>query len=125
MIQHKVAPDLGGPGGGGGFVTWCAQCDINPPRGSACVRMLSACAPVLVAVVVCMLLLAAALLLHHKSKHSDPTNAANYLPSPQDQWFQCSDVCNFHSCSHEMWILSALLVAIICTLVLVTTCMTT
>ena len=69
---------------------------------------------VLYAVVAIMLFLAVLLLIHHKWKHSDPTDTNTYLPDNCDQWFQYSDVCNWHSCSHEMWVLFALLVAIVC-----------
>lgn len=58
--------------------------------------------------------IAVLLLLHHKSKHSDPENRHNYLQDPYDQWFQVSDVCNFRTCSHEMWILFCLLVMVVC-----------
>ena len=48
------------------------------------------------------------LLLHHKIKHSQP--GAHYIPDSCEQWFQYKiypdgDVCNFTTCSHEMWIL--------------------
>ena len=54
------------------------------------------------------------LLLHHKAKHSDPEDPVNFLQDPYDQWFQMSDVCNVHSCSHEMWILFLMIVVVIC-----------
>lgn len=58
------------------------------------------------------------LLLHHRYKHrhggQHPLNGA-------DQWFQLSDVGNFHSCSHEMWIVFMSATAFILSLYLVTT----
>lgn len=45
--------------------------------------------------------LALALLLHHKAKHGNPSSP-DYLPSPQEQWFQLSDVGNLHS--HECYV---------------------
>ena len=48
------------------------------------------------------------LLLHHKWKHS--RHGPDYLNDSCEQWFQWrlypdGDVCNFRSCSHEMWII--------------------
>ena len=48
------------------------------------------------------------LLLHHKWKHS--RHGPHYLHDSCEQWFQWrlypeGDVCNFRTCSHEMWIL--------------------
>ena len=48
------------------------------------------------------------LLLHHKIKHSRP--GPHYIADPCEQWFQYrlhphGDVCNWRTCSHEMWIL--------------------
>ena len=54
------------------------------------------------------------LLLHHRAKHGNPDDHANFLQDPCDQWFQISDVCNFKTCSHEMWILFCLLVLTAC-----------
>lgn len=65
-------------------------------------------------IAVVSLILCFLLLLHHKSKHSNPEDPDNFLQDPYDQWFQVSDVCNFHSCSHEMWILFFLLVVVVC-----------
>ena len=59
-------------------------------------------------------ILAFLLLLHHKFKHSNPEDAENFLQDPRDQWFQVSDVCNFRTCSHEMWILFCMLVLVVC-----------
>jgi hypothetical protein len=53
-------------------------------------------------------LVAVLLLLHHgwKHAHEDPaTSAARRESCPEVCYFQPSDVCNFRSCSHEMWIL--------------------
>ena len=60
------------------------------------------------ALVVAVCLALSLLLLHHKWKHSRP--GPHYLHDDCEQWFQWrlypdGDVCNFRSCSHEMWIL--------------------
>ena len=52
------------------------------------------------------------LLIHHKYKHSDAHNL-DYIRDPCHQWFQPEDVCNFTTCSHEMWIIGLLLVGVI------------
>eukprot|EP00961_Rhodomonas_salina_P043973 590324-Rhodomonas_salina.1 len=62
------------------------------------------------------------LVVHHKYKHSDPYSPENYLPDTLDQWFQISDVCNFHSCSHEMWVIFCLFAAIVLFIVVATNC---
>lgn len=49
------------------------------------------------------LMVAAFLLGHHWYKHRP--DGGNPLPYP-DRCFQESDVCNFHSCSHEMWVIA-------------------
>ena len=50
------------------------------------------------------------LLLHHRYHHR--TGGPAPLPAIGfNQWFQLSDVCNFHSCSHEMWIICMVSVA--------------
>ena len=53
------------------------------------------------------------LLLHHRAKHGNKMDVENYLQDPCDQWFQVSDVCNFKTCSHEMWILFLLFTLIV------------
>lgn len=59
--------------------------------------------PVILAIVLSTLFVGCiVLLLHHAYSHRPGG------PHPLegcDQFFQESDVCNFHSCSHEMWIL--------------------
>ena len=48
------------------------------------------------------------LLLHHgwKHAHEDPaTSVAQRESCPEVCYFQASDVCNFRTCNHEMWIL--------------------
>ena len=50
------------------------------------------------------------LLVHHKVHHSDKRNPEAYIDDECEQWFQWrlhpeGDVCNFQSCSHEMWCL--------------------
>ena len=52
------------------------------------------------------------LLIHHKLKHSDQHNL-DYIRDPCRQWFQPEDICNFNTCSHEMWIIGLLLVGVI------------
>ena len=49
------------------------------------------------------------LLLHHcwKHAHDDPaTSHAQQESCPEVCYFQRSDVCNFRTCSHEMWIVT-------------------
>lgn len=55
------------------------------------------------------------LCIHHKYKHSDPDDEANFIQDPCEQWFQYKmyprgDVCNFRTCSHEMWIIAIAIV---------------
>ena len=55
------------------------------------------------------------LLLHHKIKHSRP--GPHYIADPCEQWFQYrlhpeGDVCNWRTCSHEMWIIFLVAVAL-------------
>ena len=62
------------------------------------------------------------LLLHHKIKHSQP--GAHYIPDSCEQWFQYKiypdgDVCNFTTCSHEMWILFLVVVGLGAVVVLI------
>ena len=49
------------------------------------------------------------LLIHHFYRHSDP-HSSQYIRDPCQQWFQPDDICNFNTCSHEMWIIVLLLV---------------
>ena len=51
---------------------------------------------------VCLVAVCVALLAHHRYKHR--TGGPHELHGT-DRWFQKSDICNFHSCSHEMWII--------------------
>jgi hypothetical protein len=66
-------------------------------------------------VLILALIAASALMLLHHAYHHRPDG-----PHPlhgTDQCFQLSDVGNFHSCSHEMWIIAMLLSAFIIALV--------
>lgn len=54
------------------------------------------------------------LLAHHAYKHRP--GGPEHLEYP-DRCFQCSDVGNFHSCSHEMWALAMLFAAAVLILV--------
>jgi hypothetical protein len=54
--------------------------------------------PVLLMAALVLIACAALLSVHHWSKHGADLKGT-------DRWFKCSDVGNFHSCSHEMWIL--------------------
>lgn len=65
--------------------------------------------PIVWIVVGILLAACVVLLLHHRYHHR--TGGPQPLPEGMDQWFQESDVCNFHSCSHEMWILGLMSVA--------------
>ena len=63
-------------------------------------------------------ILSCVLLCHHKHVHSQ-VHTENFLPDPYEQWFQYrlypeGDVCNFHTCNHEMWILFLLLFSAVC-----------
>lgn len=58
------------------------------------------------------------LLLHHKFKHSDPSRPKDFKQDECEQWFQWrlyprGDVCNFTTCSHEMWILFFILLSVL------------
>ena len=57
---------------------------------------------------IAFLVVAALLLVHHWHKHRPDGDDPLKYP---DRCFQKSDVCNFHSCSHEMWIMALSLVA--------------
>jgi hypothetical protein len=59
------------------------------------------------------------LLLHHGWKHGreDPaTSHAQRDSCPEVCYFQVSDVGNFRTCNHEMWILSFWTLALVCLL---------
>ena len=63
--------------------------------------------PVSFAIAGCVVV-AVVLLFHHRYHHRTGGPAELH---GTEQWFQCSDVGNLHSCSHEMWILGFLFVA--------------
>ena len=52
-------------------------------------------------------LVALVLLIHHHQKHSD-RNSPDYLPHTTDQWFQVSDCLRCNLCSHEFWVVLAM-----------------
>ena len=56
---------------------------------------------------------AIALLFHHNWDHGHP-DRANYIEDPNERWFQRSDVCNWKTCNHEMWILLFMTIAGAC-----------
>jgi hypothetical protein len=60
----------------------------------------------------------AVLLLHHRAKHGNKDDIENYLQDSCNQWFRVSDIFNFKTCSHEMWIILLLLILIVCVIVL-------
>jgi hypothetical protein len=63
------------------------------------------------------LVAAVLLLLHHgwKHAHEDPaTSLAQRESCPEVCYFQPSDVCNFRTCNHEMWIVLFLALALGC-----------
>ena len=58
-----------------------------------------------------------ALLLHHGWKHGreDPaTSVAQRESCPEVCYFQLSDVGNFKSCNHEMWIILFFVLGFVC-----------
>jgi hypothetical protein len=64
------------------------------------------------------------LLIHHKLHHSDPKNTTTFIQDPCEQWFQYKcypdgDVCNFTTCSHEMWIIAFIVIIIVCVLLVI------
>ena len=72
------------------------------------------CGAATIVVLVCVAL-ALVLLIHHKIKHSRP--GPHYIADPCEQWFQYrlhpeGDVCNWRTCSHEMWIIFLVAVAL-------------
>jgi hypothetical protein len=70
----------------------------------------------IIAIVIIILACACILLLfHHAYVHR--RGSAQPLEGC-DQWFQQSDVCNCHSCNHEMWILGIELLAVILAVIL-------
>jgi len=61
--------------------------------------------------------MAVLLLLHHGWKHAqeDPaTSLAQQESCPEVCYFQPSDVCNFRTCNHEMWILLCFSLSLAC-----------
>jgi uncharacterized ion transporter superfamily protein YfcC len=57
------------------------------------------------------------LLLHHGWKHGqeDPeTSHAQQESCPEVCYFQMSDVGNFRTCNHEMWIILFVVLALVC-----------
>lgn len=64
-----------------------------------------------------LLVAAVVLLLHHgwEHAHDDPaTSLAQRESCPEVCYFQPSDVGNFRTCNHEMWILLLLALALAC-----------
>lgn len=57
----------------------------------------------IVSAAVTLLVLGFILVIHHYYKHRP--NGHEPLHG-YDRAFQMSDVCNFHSCSHEMWVIA-------------------
>ena len=90
-------------------------------------RMLDTCS-VFVCLIMLGILTILFLFIHHKYKHSDPDDEANFIQDPCEQWFQYKlyphgDVCNFKTCSHEMWIIAiAIATSIVSILYLMDTC---
>jgi hypothetical protein len=71
----------------------------------------------LVAVGMAFFTAAVLLLLHHgwKHAHEDPaTSLAQHESCPEVCYFQLSDVGNFRTCNHEMWIILFVLLAAGC-----------
>ena len=63
--------------------------------------------------------IAVLLLLHHGWKHAqeDPaTSSAQRESCPEVCYFQASDVCNFKTCNHEMWIILFFVLGLVCLL---------
>lgn len=65
----------------------------------------------------------AILLVHHKCKHSRRGPA--FIENECEQWFQWrlypeGDVCNFTTCSHEMWCILFALVGVVALIVATT-----
>ena len=88
------------------------QIKEHTPRATDAVQACVAAWSVVVFIIFVIMLL----LIHHKLAHSDPRDREHFLQDPCDQWFQCGiyprgDVCNFTTCSHEMWIIALALVA--------------
>ena len=68
---------------------------------------------------VCFLAAGVALLLHHGWKHAreDPaTSLAQRESCPEVCYFQPSDVGNFRTCNHEMWIIFFFSLSLACAL---------
>jgi hypothetical protein len=64
-----------------------------------------------------LFVIAILLLLHHgwHHLHDDPrTSRAQQESCPQVCYFQLSDVGNFRTCNHEMWILLCIFLALTC-----------
>lgn len=61
-------------------------------------------------------LVAAVLLLLHHGREDAATSAARQESCPEVCFFQLSDVGNFRTCSHEMWIILFLCLALGCLL---------
>lgn len=53
---------------------------------------------------------AMALMLHHNWDHGH-ADRPGYIEDPDERCFQRSDVCNFKTCNHEMWILFFMAIA--------------
>jgi hypothetical protein len=64
-----------------------------------------------IAVIICALVgLSVILLFHHRYSHRE--GSAHELHGC-NAWFQKSDVGNCHSCSHEMWIIGIMCLALV------------
>jgi hypothetical protein len=71
----------------------------------------------LVAVGMAFFAAAVLLLLHHgwKHAHEDPaTSLAQHESCPEVCYFQLSDVGNFKTCNHEMWIILFVGLGLVC-----------
>lgn len=56
------------------------------------------------------------LLLHHKAAHAAP--GEGHIADPCEQWFQwrvypAGDVCNWTTCSHEMWVIGLFVLGVL------------
>ena len=57
------------------------------------------------------------LLLFHHVHIYGPSGNSNYIADPCERWFQLKDLCNFHSWSHEMFVILFWVVGLTCGIV--------
>lgn len=75
---------------------------------------MSACALLAAGEVICACA-TVGLLWHHWHKHLPSSENSDGIANPHERIFQRSDLCNFRTCNHEMWVVAAWVLGAFCT----------